>query len=59
MRFLSRKFLLAVVAAGYSIAAAAELKIPLDQILVADAIVAVYIVVQGIIDAIKAKQGNY
>jgi len=55
-RFLSRKFLLAVVAAVYSVVGAAEFQIPIDQLLVTDALIAVYIVVQGVIDAIAVRK---
>lgn len=55
-KWLSRKFLLAIIGAIYTMAATGGWDIPIEQVALVDAILAVWIVVEGIIDAIRAKK---
>lgn len=54
-RFLSRKFLLTLVAVVYTITAASGFDIPVDQVVVVDAVVAVYVLVEAVLDAISMR----
>jgi len=52
-KWKSRKFWVAIVAAIYSVVATVGYDIPVDKVIVTDAILAVWILVEGIIDAVK------
>lgn len=52
-KWLSRKFLLAIVAGIYTIAATGGFDVPVEQVLVVDGIVAVWILAEAIVDAAK------
>jgi len=52
-KWTSRKFWVMVIAAIYTIAAGAGFEVPVEQIIVVDALAGVWILVEGIIDAVK------
>lgn len=49
-KFQSRKFILTVVAMIYTVAASLGYDIPLEKIAVMDAVVAIYVLIEGIAD---------
>ncbi|MDY6957637.1 MAG: hypothetical protein SVK08_00635 [Halobacteriota archaeon] len=52
-RFKSRKFILACVAALFSAVATMGFEVPVEEVLVTDAIVAVWILAEAMTDAVK------
>ncbi len=52
-KWLSRKFISAVVAFVFTIVATAGYEMPIDQVALIDGILMFYILVEGIIDAVK------
>ena len=52
-KWLSRKFMAAVAAFVYTIVATMGLEMPVDQVILVDAVLVLYILVEGIIDMIK------
>ena len=54
-KWFSRKFLLAIVAAIYTIIATTGFEIPVEQVLVVDALVATWILAEAIIDSVHKK----
>jgi len=54
-KWFSRKFLLAIVAAIYTIIATTGFEIPVEQVIVVNAIVAVWILAEAVIDSIHKK----
>lgn len=51
----SRKFWLTVVAVIYTIVATMGMEMPIDQVALTDAVIAVFVVVEGLIDFKKKK----
>lgn len=53
-KLASRKFWMGLVAAIFSVVALLGYDIPIDQVIVVDAIVAVYILAEAIVDAVRS-----
>ena len=54
-KWTSRKFWVAIVAMIYSVVATVGADLPIEEIIVVDAIAAVWILVEGIVDAVRAR----
>lgn len=52
-KWSSRKFIVAIVAAVYSVAASAGWDVPIAQIVVVDAVLGLYILVEGVVDSCR------
>ena len=52
-KWKSRKFWVAIVAAIYSIVATSGWDVPIDRVILTDAILAVWILTEGIVDAVR------
>lgn len=52
-KWLSRKFIVVVVAFIFSIVATAGYEMPVDEVLVVDGVLMLFVLVEGVIDMIK------
>jgi len=52
-KWTSRKFWVMIVGMVYAVVAGAGFEVPVEQILVVEALAAVWILVEGVIDAVK------
>ncbi len=57
-KWFSRKFIAAVVAFIFSVVGTAGYNMPVDEVAMVDGVLMLYILVEGIIDSIKVKNGK-
>jgi uncharacterized membrane protein len=52
-KWTSRKFWLTIIAMVYSVAATLGMNIPIEQVVITNAVVAVFVLAEAIVDAVK------